>query len=385
MRLIATFKDEQKAFFLYSSLLNEKIEAVYEPVKNSQGILVEYDVWIVSEDDFERALQIHDGLSTNPNAYLHQDLPKPKEMFFSEKEFSSDQGLGEKVEALENQKRKERSFGPFTNGLILLCVVLFFWVGFERAALYKKSPNLVQNTSFTPLVSKLLFDFPEPFLKLYQFYEKNPSLSKKEMQKWTIKERSKLMVIEKMPYWRGFYDVIVDWPNSKGLLDSPMFVKIREGEYYRILTPLFLHGNLLHLIFNMLWLFLLGKEIERKVGAIRFLILTLMIGAVSNLSQYLMSGPFFIGYSGVICGLAGFIWIRQREAPWEGYRISRGTLGFLFLFVIGMFAIQIVAFALSYLKIYHLPISRLGNSAHLVGLFTGYLLGKIPVLFRLRS
>ena len=64
-------RDEQKAFFLYSSLLNEKIEAVYEPVKNSQGILVEYDVWIVSEDDFERALQIHDGLSTNPNTYLH--------------------------------------------------------------------------------------------------------------------------------------------------------------------------------------------------------------------------------------------------------------------------------------------------------------------------
>ncbi len=88
-----------------------------------------------------------------------------------------------------------------------------------------------------------------------------------------------------------------------------------------------------------------------------------------------MSGSFFMGLSGVVCGLAGFIWARQRVAPWEGYLLHQLTLIFLAIFVLGMFALQIVFFFLELSGIVLIGIS-IANTAHLAGGITGYLLGK---------
>jgi hypothetical protein len=49
----------------------------------------------------------------------------------------------------------------------------------------------------------------------------------------------------------------------------PIFQKIKEGQVYRIITPVFLHGSLLHILFNMIWLFLLMKLIEMKLGVFK--------------------------------------------------------------------------------------------------------------------
>ena len=111
--------------------------------------------------------------------------------------------------------------------------------------------------------------------------------------------------------------------------------------------------------------------------------LTLTAGIGSNTIQYLMSGPFFIGYSGVVMGLAGFIWMRQRIAPWEGYPIQRVTLIFLAVFVLGMVALQSVSF---FIQIFtNIPfVLAIANTGHISGAILGLLLGRSS-FFRQRT
>ena len=122
---------------------------------------------------------------------------------------------------------------------------------------------------------------------------------------------------------------------------------------------------------------MLGTQIEARIKSWQYLLLTVLIGVISNTCQYLVSGPLFIGYSGIICGLAGFIWMRQKRAPWEGYPLHRSALVFLAIFIVGMFALQVVSFVLIRYNIANFPLN-IANTAHLSGAISGLVLGRIP-------
>ena len=79
--------------------------------------------------------------------------------------------------------------------------------------------------------------------------------------------------------------------------------------------------NLLHLLFNMLWLKDLGSMIEARKGTSRCSSWSLVIGVGSNLGQDLVGGPDFGGMSGVIYGLFGYIWMRGKFDPASGLRL----------------------------------------------------------------
>src|SRR5262249_3368053 len=147
-----------------------------------------------------------------------------------------------------------------------------------------------------------------------------------------------------------------------------------EGEIWRLFSPALLHLNVFHLFFNMIWLVVLGKLIEEKIGSWRYLFFVLFVGVVSNTAQYLMSGPNFIGISGVIVGMLGFIWARQQRAAWEGYNVLPGVISFMFFFILAMLGIQVFAFIMQVLwNQSFMP--AIANTAHIVGGITGYLLG----------
>ena len=175
---------------------------------------------------------------------------------------------------------------------------------------------------------------------------------------------------EAIPYWKGIYS-FVEQEKDTNAPAPPMFEKIREGEIWRLFTPCLLDRGFLHILFNMAWLWILGKQIEERAGKWRMLLLIIATSIASNVAQYLVSGPFFLGFSGVVVGMAGFIWMRQKVAPWEGYPLSRMTVFFLLIFVLAMFALEVFSLAMQLFA--HSPLSaNIANTAHVIGGLTGF-------------
>lgn len=138
--------------------------------------------------------------------------------------------------------------------------------------------------------------------------------------------------------------------------------EVRRGEVWRLLTPIFLHFGFPHLLFN-LWVFWdLGQAIERRQGSRALLILVVFLGVLSNLGQYLVSGPRFGGMSGVIYGLFGYVWMLGRYCPGAGLALPGQTV-----------VIMLVWFFICLFGLLGVPVA---NTAHGVGLVAGVLWGR---------
>lgn len=81
---------------------------------------------------------------------------------------------------------------------------------------------------------------------------------------------------------------------------------IRYGQYYRLLTGIFLHGSILHLMFNCYALYAIGTQLESFLGKVKFIIIYLFSGLIGSLFSMTFSGGVAsIGASGAIFGLMG--------------------------------------------------------------------------------
>src|SRR5215471_15518147 len=95
----------------------------------------------------------------------------------------------------------------------------------------------------------------------------------------------------------------------------------------RLFTPALMHVNPIHILFNMMWLRYLGTLIEVRRGTPRLAILFLVTAAVSNYGQYLWMervgdvGPF-LGMSGVIYALFGYVWMKGIYQPEQGMAVN---------------------------------------------------------------
>lgn len=80
-----------------------------------------------------------------------------------------------------------------------------------------------------------------------------------------------------------------------------------EGEQWRLFTAMFLHLNLLHLLFNMYMLYIIGRQVELIFGHVRYLALFLIAGFGGSVASYVFSSPINVsaGASGAIFGLMG--------------------------------------------------------------------------------
>lgn len=91
--------------------------------------------------------------------------------------------------------------------------------------------------------------------------------------------------------------------------------EVRGGQFWRVITPIFLHFHLLHIGFNSVAMWVLGSVLERRMGAGHMVALVAIIGVGSNLAEYAGTGPWFGGLSGVVYGLLGYFWIQGRTNP----------------------------------------------------------------------
>jgi rhomboid protease GluP len=89
------------------------------------------------------------------------------------------------------------------------------------------------------------------------------------------------------------------WLDKRGLAD---------GEWWRLLSPVLVHGSILHVAFNMYFLYLVGPLVEQLYGSARFLLLYLLTAATASLASYLLGGPGpSVGASGALFGLCGVL------------------------------------------------------------------------------
>lgn len=371
MRLIYTIEDQNKGQALSAYLVEHGIENQLELTTNTDWGSPEYGtvsckLWVYDEDHFEEAMQLVDEFDKDPskiNSYhMEPSLSKA--------------GLKIEPVPLINERQP---MGKVTLYLLIICTLLLVIASLTSPLINKTSSNLPYTPiAASPIYKTLMYDYPEAFeiidriIALYGIDTlQDPNALPKEGQYL-------LQKFYKTPYWRGIYDQLrqhYKTPAAPWNFNAPMFEKIKQGEIWRVFTPCLLHSDLLHLLFNMLWLAVLGKQLEQRLKTMRYCLFILITAIISNTAQYLMSGSAFLGFSGVLCAMIAFVWMRQRCAAWEGYQLERSTIGFIAFFILFMFSIQVISFFLEAHSETFIPIS-LANTAHLTGAFSGYCLAK---------
>ncbi|GHE03902.1 rhomboid family intramembrane serine protease [Streptomyces alanosinicus] len=94
---------------------------------------------------------------------------------------------------------------------------------------------------------------------------------------------------------------------------------IAEGQYYRLLTAMFLHGGYTHILFNMLSLWWIGGPLEAALGRARYLALYFVSGLAGSALTYLLAEPNMpsLGASGAIFGLFGATGVLMRRLNYD--------------------------------------------------------------------
>lgn len=142
----------------------------------------------------------------------------------------------------------------------------------------------------------------------------------------------------------------------------PLSESLTSGQIWRVLTPIFLHFGIFHVLFNSLWMWDLGRRLEYLMGSGSFLLFAVITGIASNFAQFLWSGSSnFGGMSGVVYALVGFIAVRQRIAPHPLVNVPFALIGFM-LFWLVLCMSGVVDYFIS---------GSVANAAHLGGLIAG--------------
>ncbi|MBB5324705.1 rhomboid protease GluP [Anoxybacillus tepidamans] len=143
---------------------------------------------------------------------------------------------------------------------------------------------------------------------------------------------------------------------------------IKEGEWWRFITPIFLHIGFFHLFMNTMALYYLGMTVERLYGSWRFLFIYFLAGFFGTLGSFLFTSSLSAGASGAIFGLFGAL-------------LYFGTVyRHLFFKTMGTNIIGLVALNLGL----GLLIPGIDNAGHIGGLIGGFLAASIVHLPRHR-
>ncbi|GAA0784406.1 rhomboid family intramembrane serine protease [Marinobacterium sediminicola] len=148
---------------------------------------------------------------------------------------------------------------------------------------------------------------------------------------------------------------------GNAMLHALLGQTLMSGEVWRLVTPIFMHFSLLHILFNLLWVWIVGTRMEPSQGSLSLLALALFSGIASNLAQYLVSGPMFGGMSGVVFALLAYSWLWDRQGGRPRIGLPPALMGMLLLWL-----------ALGFTGVLEgVGLGSIANTAHLVGLLAG--------------
>lgn len=184
--------------------------------------------------------------------------------------------------------------------------------------------------------------------------------------------------------WKGFEEPVLVAYGAKlnYLINAPHY------QWWRFVTPMFVHINLPHLLVNMYSLWIVGPYVEKLYGSAKFVVFWVVTGIAGVVGSYLSVQPHLAtgglgrflfkngdvasaGASGALFGLVGVLFVFgikfRRELP-EGFRRAFGT-GMLPIIIINLF-------------IGYVGRGFIDNAAHLGGLLSGAALAAAVVYHR---
>lgn len=152
-----------------------------------------------------------------------------------------------------------------------------------------------------------------------------------------------------------------------GLVDGqlyflPFSIALENAQYWRLITPAFLHFSVIHICFNLLWMWDIGRKVEQGVGSLLYFLGVLLIAVTANCLQYFIGqSAYFGGMSGVVYAVIGFAWLLPKLNPSYHTLISQPLMAVLMVF-----------FALGYTDFFSMiGFGDIANTAHLSGLVLG--------------
>lgn len=144
----------------------------------------------------------------------------------------------------------------------------------------------------------------------------------------------------------------------------PLSEGIFAGQFWRLLTPAFIHFGFFHFLFNSLWLWDLGRRLELGLGVKHYLAFVVVTAIAANVAQYAWGGgALFGGMSGVVYALVGYIAVRQRLAPHPLFAVPNAILIFMLVWLL---------LCMSGVVDYFIA-GSVANAAHVGGLVAGAL------------
>jgi len=148
----------------------------------------------------------------------------------------------------------------------------------------------------------------------------------------------------------------VDLPAAYGMKVNELII---AGQYWRLLTSMWLHGSITHIFFNMYALYVIGRGLEQQYGHLRYAILYLVSGFAGNVLSFLLTPAPSLGASTAIFGLvaAEGIFIYQNRKLFRNARAMLGNVAF----------IVVINLALGFS-------GSIDNNGHLGGLLGGLML-----------
>lgn len=336
MRLIGNVKSKQHAERISAFLLTRDISTHCE----DEG--EQWDVWVRDEDFIDVAKAHLKEFNANPDDAQYRQAVEVAQKIVREKEKKL-----QEVKANQIQMTGDRwnapitKVAPFTVALVAVCVVVSLFMtqmGKDRdsATFRALSFASISNTEAEKIIS--------------DSQQNENSLPNYSVNSGSDDNRFRL-------------------------------ASIKKGEFWRTITPAFIHFGIFHLLFNMYWMVIFGKQIEFRYGSAWLAFLVVLTAVPSNLAQCLVpddwGGSPIVnlgnhwtmlvgGMSGVLYGLFGYIWMKMTFDPKCGLYVSMSTVAIL---IIWMFVCMNPAFEMN-----------IGNWAHGIGLIAGMILGYLPKL-----
>lgn len=133
---------------------------------------------------------------------------------------------------------------------------------------------------------------PEPVEKKKSFY-----LGKKAI----INPLLIVLIVLSFVFWQKMEEDVIQLIDL-GAKFNPL---IQEGEWWRLITPVFLHSGFMHLGMNMLAMYYIGQDVERFYGKWRYIIIFLLSAIGGTIASYIFTVEVSVGASGAVFGLFG--------------------------------------------------------------------------------